>query len=170
MNRVLRTWINTEDLNRGERRENANEKRYHVSERSDSDGDSSFAESRSHSFRHRFHYTGSSPGRQHDEGVVDSDTCKQLDRSVRLIGSSVMLLGCKLIWTREKKKKKRKENTMWHSWVIVGAICRRKHPFGRYKNDHSAISVITRRQLMRRVNQNGWFIRDSACLHLDDDL
>ena len=59
---------------------------------------------------------------------------------------------------------------MWHSWVIVGAICRRKHPFGRYKNDHSAISVITRRQLMRRVNQNGWLIRDSACLHLDGDL
>lgn len=70
------TRIDAEDLHRGERREDPDEKRYHIGERGDRNRDGSLAQSRGHPLRHRFQNAGPPPSCQHHERVVDTDTCQ----------------------------------------------------------------------------------------------
>lgn len=68
--------VGAEDLHRREGARDADPERQHVGERGDGDRDGRLGHHVAHAFRHGQLDRGSAPGRQHDERVVDTDSCE----------------------------------------------------------------------------------------------
>lgn len=67
--------VSAENLDRRERTPDADPEADHVRERGDRDADCRLRHHVAHALRHRHLYRRSSPRRQHDECVVDSNAC-----------------------------------------------------------------------------------------------